>query len=122
MDFINLATQLTEIKLTNMSSAATKEYSHLANSGITRKQAKRHHNKQILNDWAEQCRTIDVDVTKLTTGFQSESKTRESQYRTARSKQRKSMVKERVLGIASDRGRIILLQQNQTSPVVELQK
>jgi hypothetical protein len=62
-DFTILATQLKEIKFTNMSNA-TKEYIWQT---VTSLENKRHailQQQQILNDWEEQCRTIDVDVSK----------------------------------------------------------
>jgi hypothetical protein len=63
-DFTILATQLKEIKFTNMSNA-TKEYIWQT---VTSLENKRNdilqQQQQILNDWEEQCRTIDVDVSK----------------------------------------------------------
>jgi hypothetical protein len=64
MDFTTLATQLKEIKLTNMSSA-TKEYiCWQTAASLENKRNNILQQQQILNDWAEQCRTIDVDVSK----------------------------------------------------------
>jgi hypothetical protein len=63
MDFTILATQLKEIKLTNMSSA-TKEYIWQTAASLENKRNDILQQQQILNDWAEQCRTIDVDVSK----------------------------------------------------------
>jgi hypothetical protein len=62
-DFTFLATQLKEIKLTNMSSA-TKEYIWQTVASLENKRNDILQQPQILNDWAEQCRTIDVDVSK----------------------------------------------------------
>jgi hypothetical protein len=63
MDFTILATQLKEIKLTNMSSA-TKEYIWQTAASLENKRNDILQQQQILNDWAEQCRTIDVDVSE----------------------------------------------------------
>jgi hypothetical protein len=62
-DFTILATQLKEIKLTNISSA-TKEYIWQTAASLENKRNDILQQQQILNDWAEQCRTIDVDVSK----------------------------------------------------------
>jgi hypothetical protein len=60
MDFTILVTQLKEIKLNNMSST-TKEYIWQT---VENRRNDILQQQQILNDWEEQCRTIDVDVSK----------------------------------------------------------
>jgi hypothetical protein len=62
-DFTILATQLKEIKFTNMSNA-TKEYIWQTVASLENKRNAILQQQQILNDWEEQCRTIDVDVSK----------------------------------------------------------
>jgi hypothetical protein len=62
-DFTILATQLKEIKFTNMSNA-TKEYIWQTVTSLENKRNAILQQQQILNDWEEQCRTIDVDVSK----------------------------------------------------------
>jgi hypothetical protein len=83
MDFTILATQLKEIKLTNMSSA-TKVYIWQTAASLENKRNDILQQQQILNDWAEQCRTIDVDVSKR---IENQKKVN----RTAQSSQRKSV-------------------------------
>jgi hypothetical protein len=62
-NFNILSTQPKEIKLTNMSSS-TKEYISQTAASLENKRNDILQQQQILNDWAEQCRTIDVDVLK----------------------------------------------------------
>jgi hypothetical protein len=109
-DFTILATQLKEIKLTNMSSA-TKEYIWQTVASLENKRNDILQQQQILNDWAEQCRTIDVDVSKRIENAQLYDQVRESQWKLFSISPRRCRS-----SCLKFRGRNILLHQNQTTP------
>jgi hypothetical protein len=112
-DFTILATQLKEIKLPNTSSS-TMEYISQTRASLEKKRNDILQQQQILNDRAKQCRTIDVDVSKQIENAKTLNCTIKSEKVNGKlffilpRRCRSSCLKSK--------GRIIFLQQNQTSP------